>query len=60
MKKKCPCCGTELIGAMELKMNDAPFANAILHAKGKNIRIEAWLCPDCGKVELYAKSTSPR
>lgn len=58
MNKKCSCCGAELIGELKLKMDDAPFANAILHTKGKNIKIEAWLCPNCGRIELYAKSTT--
>lgn len=55
--KKCTNCFTELgdKNKYKIKMDNAPLANIIITKKGIAPKIIAFLCPKCGKIELYVQ-----
>ena len=56
--KKCPNCSAEMLSGYRAKLDNSPFANFILYTKGKTVKIDAYLCPSCGKIEFYTCNSS--
>ncbi len=53
MTKKCSGCYTEMFSGFKAKLDNSPLANFIVCSKGKSMKIDVYICPNCGKVEFY-------
>lgn len=58
MIRKCSSCCTEMLTGYKAKLDNAPLANFIICGKGKSIKIDVYICPNCGKVEFYTRDSN--
>ncbi len=56
MTKKCSGCSAEMVGGYKAKLNSSPLADFVVCGKGKQTKIDAYVCPDCGKVDFYVRN----
>ena len=55
---KCPNCGAEMEPDFSVKMSDTVLPYCTIK-KGKDKRpVKAFVCNECGKVELYTEKKS--
>lgn len=49
----CEKCNVKMEDGYKIKLDSAPLASVVLSKKRKFIEVLAFVCPKCGKVELY-------
>lgn len=52
---KCPNCGTEMESDYTVKTNETLLSRIIVKKGRTKLAVKAWVCPNCGKIELYAE-----
>lgn len=55
--KKCSNCSTEMADGYKAKLDNSPLANFVICGKGKSAKIDAYVCPNCGKVDFYIRNS---
>lgn len=53
MTKKCSNCSTQMMDDYKAKLDNSPLANFVICRKGKSAKINAYVCPNCGKIDFY-------
>ncbi|MEG2354119.1 MAG: hypothetical protein RSB70_05715 [Clostridium sp.] len=56
--KLCSNCSSNMINQGQLKLNNAPLANVVIKIDGELEKINTFVCPNCGNVQLYVCSNS--
>lgn len=51
--KTCSDCSTEMLDGYKAKLDSSPLANFIISGKGKSVKLDVYVCPNCGKVDFY-------
>lgn len=57
MTRRCSNCSAEMDEGYKVKLDNSPFANLVVCRKGKSAKTDAYVCPNCGKVELYIRDS---
>ncbi len=56
-KKCCPACGAELEPAVKGLSLGGDGWGLLTSALVENLEVDAYVCPNCGKVELYRRKS---
>lgn len=50
-----PNCGTEMESDYTVKTNETLLSRIIVKKGRTKLAVKAWVCPNCGKIELYVE-----
>lgn len=53
MTKNCSNCSTQMMDGYKAKLDNSPLASFVICSKRKSAKIDAYVCPNCGKIDFY-------